>query len=98
MVSDRVRDRTTAPTTFTQFFGGKVEPMLGQIDTIASGEQEFYGDLQIIDPALKKALNPSGTGLANIDTIVVAGIRVRARFWIRMGGTHPLPLIGRKRK
>jgi len=37
-------------------------------------------DLQIIDPALKKALNSSGTGLANVDAIIVAGIRVRARF------------------
>ncbi len=37
-------------------------------------------DIQIIDPALQKTLSSSGTGLANVDTIVVAGIRVRARF------------------
>ena len=37
-------------------------------------------DLQIIDPALKKTLNSSGLGLANVDTATVAGIRIRARF------------------
>jgi porin len=37
-------------------------------------------DLQIIDPALKKALNSSGLGLVNVDTAIVAGIRIRARF------------------
>jgi len=37
-------------------------------------------DLQIIDPALKKTLSSSGLGLTNVDTVTVAGIRVRARF------------------
>lgn len=37
-------------------------------------------DLQIIDPALKKTLNPSGPGLTKVDTVTVAGLRVRARF------------------
>jgi porin len=36
-------------------------------------------DLQIIDPALKKTLGPSGR-LTNVDTIVVGGIRLWARF------------------
>ena len=36
-------------------------------------------DLQIIDPALKKTLDPSGR-LTNVDTIVVGGIRLWARF------------------
>jgi len=37
-------------------------------------------DLQIIDPALKKALSPSGPGLTNVSTTTVVGIRIRARF------------------
>ena len=40
-------------------------------------------DLQIIDPALKKTLTSSGRlagRLTNVDTIVVGGIRLRARF------------------
>jgi porin len=37
-------------------------------------------DLQIINPALKKALNSSETGLMNVDTAVIAGIRFRVRF------------------
>jgi len=38
-------------------------------------------DLQVIDPALKKTLSSSGQGgLVNVDTAVVAGIRIRARF------------------
>jgi porin len=37
-------------------------------------------DLQVIDPALKKQLVPSGASLMNVDTAVVAGIRLRARF------------------
>jgi porin len=37
-------------------------------------------DLQVIDPALKKTLNSTGIGLTNVDTITVAGIRLRARF------------------
>jgi porin len=36
-------------------------------------------DLQIIDPALKRTLNSSGQ-LANVDTVVVVGLRLRARF------------------
>jgi porin len=37
-------------------------------------------DLQVIDPALKKALNSSGASLMNVDTAVIAGIRLRVRF------------------
>jgi hypothetical protein len=37
-------------------------------------------DLQIIDPALKKQLNSSGSALANVHTATVAGVRIRARF------------------
>jgi porin len=37
-------------------------------------------DLQIIDPGLKKTLNSSGLGLANVDTATIIGIRFRARF------------------
>ena len=36
-------------------------------------------DLQIIDPALKKTLDPSGQ-LKNVNTAVVAGLRLYARF------------------
>jgi porin len=37
-------------------------------------------DLQVIDPAQKKALSSSGPALVNVDTATVAGIRIRARF------------------
>jgi porin len=38
-------------------------------------------DLQIINPALKKALNSSAPpGLMNVDTAIVAGVRFRIRF------------------
>jgi porin len=39
----------------------------------------FTADLQIINPGLKKALNAAGQ-LANIDTAVVVGARLRVRF------------------
>lgn len=37
-------------------------------------------DLQVINPALKKTLNPSGSGLMNVDTATIAGVRFRVRF------------------
>jgi porin len=37
-------------------------------------------DLQVIDPGLKRTPNPAGTGLMNVDTTVIAGIRFRVRF------------------
>jgi porin len=37
-------------------------------------------DLQIIDPALKKTLDASGRNLRDMNTAVVAGLRVYARF------------------
>jgi porin len=37
-------------------------------------------DLQVVNSGLKKAPNSTGTGLMNIDTDVIAGIRLRVRF------------------
>ena len=37
-------------------------------------------DLQIVDPALRKTLNKAGDRLENIDTAVIAGLRIYARF------------------
>jgi carbohydrate-selective porin OprB len=37
-------------------------------------------DLQVVNPALKKTLNSSGTGLKNVDTAVVGGVRMYIRF------------------
>ncbi|MGH7301718.1 MAG: carbohydrate porin [Candidatus Rokuibacteriota bacterium] len=37
-------------------------------------------DLQILNPALNKALSSSGTGLKGVDTAVVGGIRLYVRF------------------
>jgi porin len=37
-------------------------------------------DLQIINPALQKTLNSSGTALRNVDTAVVGGVRMYVRF------------------
>lgn len=45
-----------------------------------TGWLSVTADLQIIDPGLKRALNSSGTSLMNVDTAVIAGLRVRVRF------------------
>jgi porin len=37
-------------------------------------------DLQVVNPGLKRALNPSGTALMNVDTATIAGVRFRVRF------------------
>ena len=37
-------------------------------------------DLQIVNPALQKTLNSSGTALKNVDTAVVGGVRMYVRF------------------
>ncbi len=37
-------------------------------------------DLQVVNPGLKKTLNPSGTALMNVDTATIAGVRFRVRF------------------
>lgn len=37
-------------------------------------------DLQIVNPALKKRVNESGTGLSDVNTGVVAGLRLYVRF------------------
>jgi porin len=37
-------------------------------------------DLQIINPALQRTLNSSGTALRNVDTAVVGGVRMYVRF------------------
>jgi porin len=37
-------------------------------------------DLQIVNPGLQKTLNSSGTGLKNVDTAVVGGVRMYIRF------------------
>ena len=37
-------------------------------------------DLQVVKPGLEKALNSSGLGLTNVDTVTIVGIRFRIRF------------------
>jgi porin len=37
-------------------------------------------DLQIVEPALRKTLNKAGDRLENVDTAVIAGLRIYARF------------------
>ncbi len=37
-------------------------------------------DLQVVNPGLKRTLNPTGTGLMNVDTATIAGVRFRVRF------------------
>jgi porin len=37
-------------------------------------------DLQIVDQALNKTLNPNGAGLVNVNTAAIFGVRFRARF------------------
>jgi porin len=37
-------------------------------------------DLQIVDPALRKTLNKAGDSLENVNTAVIAGLRIYARF------------------
>jgi porin len=45
-----------------------------------TGWLSVTADLQVVDPGLKKALNPSGASLMNINTAVIAGVRFRVRF------------------
>jgi porin len=45
-----------------------------------TGWLSITADLQVIDSGLNKTLDSSGTGLVNLDTAVVAGIRFRTRF------------------
>jgi porin len=37
-------------------------------------------DLQVVNPGLKRTLNPTGTSLMNVDTAVIGGVRFRVRF------------------
>ena len=37
-------------------------------------------DLQIVNPAMKKRINSSGTGLQDVETAVVGGLRLYVRF------------------
>jgi len=37
-------------------------------------------DLQIVNPAIKKRPSPSGTGLSEVDTAVIGGLRLYVRF------------------
>jgi porin len=37
-------------------------------------------DLQIVNPAIKKRINPSGAGLSEVDTGVIGGLRLYVRF------------------
>jgi porin len=45
-----------------------------------TGWLSITADLQVIDPALKKTLPPSGLRLLNVDNATVAGLRFRVRF------------------
>jgi carbohydrate-selective porin OprB len=37
-------------------------------------------DLQIVNPALKKRINAAGTGLSDVETALVGGLRLYVRF------------------
>jgi porin len=45
---------------------------------VLTGWLGLTADLQVIDPGLKRTL--SSSGLVNVDTAIVAGVRVRMRF------------------
>jgi porin len=45
-----------------------------------TGWLNVTADLQVIDPGLKRVLNSSGSGLMNVNTATIAGIRFRIRF------------------
>jgi porin len=73
-------DRTTVVTnaTLMQF----LSPQFGLCASVTNW-LNATADLQIIDPALKKVLNSSGgivPRLTNVDTAVVIGARLYARF------------------
>jgi porin len=76
--------------TFMQFLSPKFGLFAGKIFTLDSFKGEFAGDIrnqfmtaalmQIVNPALNKTLNASGTALRNVDTAVVGGVRMYVRF------------------
>ncbi len=49
-------------------------------NTVVTPWLSLTADLQIVDPALKKALDPISGQLTGIDTAVVLGARLRVRF------------------
>jgi porin len=79
--------RTEFSDDFVRFLRQRLNLGLAHEDTI----EAYYNfavtqwltatpDLQIVFPALKKVLDASGAQLTNVDTTVVAGLRLRARF------------------
>jgi hypothetical protein len=45
-----------------------------------TGWLSVTADLQVINQALDKTLNPNGMGLVNVSNATIAGIRFRVRF------------------
>ena len=45
-----------------------------------TGWLDATADLQLVNPALKKAVNPNAAGLVGVQNATIAGVRVRVRF------------------
>jgi porin len=80
-------ERTQFSSAFIPFLRQRLDLGLDHEDAIEAyynfaitGWLSATADLQIVNSGLNKTLNSSGTGLMNIDTTVIAGIRIRARF------------------
>src|SRR5271155_5841375 len=79
--------RTQFSSAFIPFLRERLDLGLDHEDSFEAfynlaltGWLSVTADLQIVDPGLQKALNSSGSGLVNIDTGIIAGVRFRVRF------------------
>ncbi len=79
--------RTRFSSAFLPFLRERLDLGLEHEDALemyysyaATGWLTATADLQLVDLALKKTLSPTGTGLAGMNTSVVAGLRLQVRF------------------
>jgi porin len=94
MVPNRPNDTFGLGVARTQFSSAFVPFLRERLDLGLEHEDSFEAyynlaltgwlsvtaDLQIVNSALNKTLNASGSGLMNVDTATIAGIRFRVRF------------------
>jgi porin len=79
--------RTQFSSAFVPFLRDRLDLGLEHEDSFEAyynlaltGWLSVTADLQVVNSALNKTLNASGTGLMNLDTGTIAGVRFRVRF------------------
>jgi porin len=80
-------ERTQFSSAFIPFLRDRLDLGLEHEDAFEAyynlaitGWLSATADLQVVKSGLKRTLDSSGTGLMNVDTDVIAGIRLRVRF------------------